>query len=147
MALVGQVKNGRLWVRCWNCGDSSNQHHAHLSINQEGLYHCVRCGVGGKLTPPEFMEHVTEGSLNQLMIEQWKPTEFQKMYSQLLPGPGTSRFSLLERFHLKSERGNLDAFLSKNGLGEDIGVMVNYGKTKIMVGHRGLSWSGEDDLS
>lgn len=145
MPLVGQVRDGRLWVRCWNCGDSVyNPHHAHMSINPEGLYHCVRCGTGGKLGPKEYLEYISGASYGQLDLEQWKPNDYQKLYVQLIPGPANSRFSRLERFHLKTNRGNRDAFIIQNGLGDDIGILVNDGKQKVVYGHRGIAWPSED---
>lgn len=39
---------GEWLIRCFECGDSSNQRHAHLYVNQEhGAWKCHRCGATG----------------------------------------------------------------------------------------------------
>jgi hypothetical protein len=39
---------GEWLIRCFACGDSSNQRHAHLYVNQEhGAWKCHRCGASG----------------------------------------------------------------------------------------------------
>lgn len=146
-ALVGQIKNGRLYVRCWNCGDSENPTHAHCSITVEGLYYCVRCGKGGRLESKEFLKHITDVNFDLMMQESYTPTRWQAIYDKLLPGPGSNRPSALERYHLEGERGTEDVFLSRNAFGDTIGLaIVGTDRQRRMVGQKGLGYAGMDVL-
>lgn len=111
-ARVGEFKNGELWLRCPYCGDSEkNRWKAHYSVSPNGLYHCMRCGIGGKLSAKAWLSlyHNMPDTVDVRHSSNWK-----ELVASLDPGPGNDRASGLQRFHLRTKNGVYDVFLHRN---------------------------------
>lgn len=140
---VGKIKNGELWVRCPECGDSQrNRNKGHLSINLgKGLFYCVRCGYGGQLTVKQSFQLAT-------LYDEFdaKVTDYSPVWTAA--GPGIDRFSALERWNHVDEAGHLwDLFLMRDPLyNEPIGQYMRWGKKSIISGEHGFGWVGQGDL-
>jgi hypothetical protein len=80
------------------------------------------------------------------VLSEWKPNDFRKIYSHLLPGPGNSRFSLLDRYHVIRPQRNDDVFIIQNGIGDEIGALV-VGNGKRIIGESGVAWPGDDIIT
>lgn len=150
MAKVGEHKNGELWVRCWICGDSErNPDHAHMSINGDGLFHCVRCNAGGKLSSTDFLRHVDSSLLSQINISNntTSNSHWKYVYDDLLPGPGNQRHSLLPRYHTDIGGKPHDVFVCRDSRGDPIGLAtVSPDGQKSIMGNKGVSWVGDGIL-
>jgi hypothetical protein len=69
------------------------------------------------------------------------PHEFEELFERLLPGPGTSRFSALDRF----QHNKRDVFLSRSPSGELIGLaLAGRGPQRSIIGHRGFGFKGDE---
>ncbi len=128
----GTIKNDELWIRCPYCGDSSDHWKCHFRIQlKTGLFHCHRCGEGGKLDAAKIFQ------LNLMKFRELDPLILEKQTFSL--GPGTKRKSLLQRYHTPD---NVDAFkLWWTGSPEAIHVGWDVrGKQKHTVGIKGIAW-------
>ena len=139
---------GEYPMRCPWCGDSRRHpNKAHLSINvQKGLFHCFRCGRGGKLSF-EQMTQIPDllDSMLSLPPERKTTTDaLKEIQIRLLEGPGTSRPSGLSRYHLPSEHGPIDVFLSLDLEGDVVGYhlrKIKPTKFSMTIGARALGYS------
>lgn len=148
-------KDGETWYRCPFCGDSPNSQKMHFSVNPQGLYHCFRCGVGGRLTSKEYLALVSTGSNtgtqgNEPLRANTGSYTVDDTLDELLPGAATRRFSSLDRYHLEP---NWDAFLSRNTQGSTVGLVLisvpTPGEKRVrkVLGQRCLGWRGDVLLS
>lgn len=143
---AGTYYNGELWLRCPHCGDSQrNKWKSHYSINAQGLYHCYKCGAGGKLSPKErrelMLDERFEGPWSSSNVKQ----SWNSVFQRLLPGPGNTRESALDRYHLIRDDSYYDVFKSTTPFGTMIGLQlvdVATGKKK-MLGKKGVAVSEE----
>lgn len=148
-ARVGTFTSGELWLRCWFCGDSTkNPNKAHLSVNGEGLYHCMRCGVGGRLSKGEFIALISHYGKDWGVVEitEKQKRNWREVYKDLIPGPASTRVTKLRRHHLLTSRGFYDVFFSRRRTGKVIGLVVVNIAThyKKMMGKRGFGFVGEE---
>lgn len=66
-------------IRCWDCGDSDNQDHGHLSISLTApfLFRCHRCGYSGAVNE-DFLAHLgikIDEKLDKLLKENKRLTK------------------------------------------------------------------------
>ncbi len=151
-AKVGTFSSGELWLRCWFCGDSQkNLDKAHLSVNGEGLYHCMRCGRGGKLKVGEFISMMNHYGKEWGVVEVTKERKknWRKVHKDLLPGPASLRKTRIDRYHLLTTQGFYDVFLSRRRGGKVIGLVIVNAETgrKKMMGKRGFGYVGNEICS
>jgi len=144
---AGEVKNGELWLRCPYCGDSQRDpRKAHYSVNRAGLFYCVRCHRGGRLPLSVYLRLLTEGPLRgmgDVVDDDW-----EALLDDLDPGPGSSRDSALDRFHIGDPAGGaIDVFLSRNIDGEIIGLALVGDGRKTVEGRKGLGFAGDEELT
>lgn len=71
--------HGEVRINCPHCPDVS--HHCHVSVDK-GLYHCFKCGAGGKIITSK--EHVMDASKYDAMINSVK-TELDSGKSLYFP--------------------------------------------------------------
>lgn len=132
----GKEEHGELWIRCPFCGDSPNDlTKAHFSVNlKTGAYHCHRCKVGGFLSTKRRMAlamHSESTLSEQRLID----------YDQLIPGAGSSRRSLLPRFHFRKGEEVWDAFEMRNPKsGEVAGIHLRRPGASHTMGN-GVAWA------
>ena len=137
-ALVGTYRDGELWLRCPHCGDSDkHKDKANYFINGAGLYHCMRCGIGGKLKLREQIKLLTEHGLEFGVVpsKKMQGQPWDAVFEDLMPGPGSTRESSLQRFHLMTPSAFFDVFLIRNSKGLGTGlqlVNVQTNKKKII---------------
>lgn len=105
---AGTIQDGELWLRCPFCGDSDlHPGKAHLSLNlATNLYHCHRCGKGGKLSKKER----EDWGIEPTFLVPSLPHHNAPALLDILPGPGSTRPSLLPRYHLSVAEGLVDVF-------------------------------------
>jgi hypothetical protein len=97
-------------IRCFECGDSDNQEHAHLGISlvPPFLYHCHRCGFGGAVNE-DFLARLgirVDKKLHDILAESRKiivssAKSRQKSSSNLVNKILTGTFEG-RKFHLPS---------------------------------------------
>jgi len=143
---AGEVKNGELWLRCPFCGDSQrDSRKAHYSVNRAGLYYCVRCHRGGRLPLSVYLRLLTDGPLRSggdALDDDW-----EDLLEELDPGPGSQRFSALDRFHIGDPGGGaLDVFLSRNVDGEIVGLALAGEGRKTVEGRKLFGFAGDEAL-
>ena len=74
--------------------------------------------------------------------------DWRSLEELLLPGPGNTRSSALERFHLQDAfSGSQDVFLSRDIFGETVGLVVVSEFKKATYGAQSLGFSGDQLLS
>lgn len=142
----GQVHRGEFWLRCWFCGDSSsNLRKAHLSVNlATGVFHCYRCDASGRLSPKQLVSLGLNTDLTfagkdeggeQVDLIDW-------VDENIRPGPGSSRFSALTRYHLVSPEGLLDVFESRDLRKEVWGYQLkaDWGTGPMSIGKRKFAY-------
>lgn len=145
---AGERKGNELWLRCPHCGDSQNDlNKAHYSVNTEGLYHCLRCGAGGRLSIKEFL-NIALGE-HADFIDTVDEKDWEDTLDELMPGPFYSRFSALDRFHIRTAKNNYDVFLSRNIQGDIVGLALSdlVEHKRILLGEKVLGWKGDELLS
>lgn len=103
---VGEIVGEHLWTRCHKCGDSPDRNSAHRAINiPKGVWRCVRCNASGQLTVKEKaelqMKYGVETNTHDPIIE---------LLPEIIPGPGSSRPSKLDRYHTTYRHRRWDAF-------------------------------------
>lgn len=145
----GERTGNELWLRCPHCGDSQkSKNKAHYSVNSEGLYHCLRCGVGGRLHLRDYIAYVWRDHADLLHHDALvgPDSDWEDLLDELTPGPGYSRFSALDRYHVRTTTELLDVFLSRNTRGDITGLCLADldAKRKRVVGTRSLGWSGSE---
>jgi len=148
----GERVGNELWLRCPHCGDSQkNKDKAHYSVNAEGLYHCLRCGAGGRLHLRDYLAFVWKDHRDLIKPEALTgpDTDWEDVLDELIPGPGYPRQSALDRFHVQTASALYDAFLSRNTRGDITGLCLADldNRSKIVVGTKTLGWTGERLLS
>lgn len=144
----GERTGNELWLRCPHCGDSAKSpNKAHYSVNNEGLYHCLRCGAGGRLHLRDYLAFVWQDHSDFITPEvlTGPETDWEDILDELVPGPGYPRRSALDRFHVNTPGHLYDAFLSRNTRGDITGLCLAdlEHKAKIVVGIKSLGWTGE----
>jgi len=144
---IGQIEGQELWLRCPFCGDSDNDPtKCHLSINlSKWLYHCYRCGAGGRLSTKEMLDILETASvhLNFDFIDILEDQEGGEQLPDLIPGAGSNRPSLLSRFHIKREGSSWDGFRMRDiSSGDLIGVHTRVQGLKANIGSAGVDWVG-----
>lgn len=149
MAQVGQRKHGEIIIRCPECGDSSkSQTKAHFYVNViKGVGHCMKCGYSPVLSPKQLFEiYNTYG----MEIEATYEREESSIVAQISPGPGSPRFSALDRFHYEEDGILYDAFVSRrpSSPGDINGVYLR-GPNKFsrMEGKKLIAWPGNSLVS
>lgn len=136
------------WLRCFFCGDSTrDKSKAHFSINlTTGLYHCHRCGEGGRYSPYHIARLTgvvltTLGPPDQTMPK--KEVDISMAAEMLLDGPGSTRHSALARYHITTRTHDLvDAFMSRSPAGIVRGVHLRRPGWSRNVGERRLGFPG-----
>lgn len=144
----GQVLNGELWLRCPHCGDSQrNEDKAHYSVTPEGLFSCLRCGAGGRLSIRDYLAVAiqSDGFLSATSIQP-DDDRWEDLLDELAPGPGTARFSALDRYHINTLGKRFDVFLSRSAHGDIHGLCLVNSETraKQVLGQKLFGWKGED---
>lgn len=124
------------WVRCPQCGDSASRRYvAHLSVNVEsGAFHCLRCGWSGHLTLSQLLSLVIDVGVLDIECEYSEPSEDP----DLRVGPGSARYSLLERYHLLDPLDGepWDGFIYRDPRGRATGYLLRRGDKSISYGRR-----------
>lgn len=151
---IDSIDQGELWIRCPYCGDSSSDpEKCHFSINLEKwLYHCHRCNAGGKLSTREMVNLITSRHLD-ISIFSGPPRRIdqsEQTLPELIPGAGSPRKSLLERYHLTLNEHVWDSFYlyePKDSSEGPVGVHIRNGSRKFTIGKRGWAWPGQALLS
>lgn len=143
------------WVRCPYCGDSEHDpHKAHYSVNlSTGQYYCFRCNTGGVLEGQDWVmlldmlmvaapRAITKGTTN-------KSHPLREIRSQLKPGAGLPRHSVLSRQHLEVQEGKVDVFDSKTLEGhlEGYHLRASWNKIGLTYGGRAFGFSGSSFTS
>lgn len=146
------IDGQRLWIRCPECGDSQNDpNKAHCNIDlRRFIYHCYRCGAGGKLSGKEILKLVDEWDLDlETIIDESDQTRSSiDDFPPLLPGAGSSRKSALDRYHLNYGEKNYDAFYLREPRDNVVcGIHLRSGKMKISLGDLGYAWPGGDPIT
>lgn len=146
----GQLENDELWVRCIFCGDSQNDpEKAHFSVNIKSfVYHCLKCGAGGKLSTKQVFDLVSQLDLDHAfhLDLQGQKTEIEELeLPELIPGAATHRFSALPRFHYRSggptTEVNMDAFQMRHPKDNLVtGVHLRGPEKHITYGDHGYGW-------
>lgn len=73
---VGQTTSkGTKFIRCTDCGDSSNPKHAHCEVYQDGGTHCHRCKVSHKGTLKRMIEMLETFEDVELDQDEWTPIQ------------------------------------------------------------------------
>lgn len=144
-ALAGTYKDGELWLRCPYCGDSEkHKDKAHFSVNGAGLYHCMRCGIGGKLKLRKQIQLLTKYGLEYGVVpsKKMRGVPWDKIFEDLMPGPGSTRESNLQRFHLMTPSAFFDVFLIRDvkGLGRGLQLVNVQTNKKKILGKKGLGY-------
>jgi len=141
---AGERKGNEIWLRCPFCGDSQKDaNKAHYSINTEGKYHCLRCGVGGRLALRDYLKYVyTDHS--DLISDVQDTVDWEDILDELIPGPAYSRRSALDRFHVANVGRNYDVFLSRDTEGDIVGLCLAdlSNRRKLVVGRKAFGWTG-----
>lgn len=107
MATDNTVLDGRLWLRCWICGDSrKHERRAHMVINLDsGNFHCFRCGVDG---------HIPLGQLMALVMEN--DPEYVETSGRFRTLPSNAKSSGLPEPMVPLVAGELGPFLRYSGV-------------------------------
>ncbi len=147
------MSHEELALRCPFCGDSTRSAtKTHFSVNMRtGLYHCYRCGVGGRFSLAELTgllasRGITPAALSVTLAETGDGARWRHALALLQPGPASARPSALDRYHVTDVDGSMaDAFLSRGGDGAVRGVQViNMARhARRMYGTRLLGWRGD----
>lgn len=134
------IHNNRLFVRCVECGDSVKRHYVgHMGIDlSTGLWHCHRCGSGGRLTTNQFLEY-TSG--RDIVLPE-KIIELSDYDS--VPYAQDTRYTLVAGQYNKDEKYRQWAMRKPDG--EVIGYHHRFdgGKNSENIGHRGLGYVGRE---
>lgn len=139
------LKGDELWMRCPECGDSPrNKNKAHLSVNvKTGLFNCLRCGYGGRLSAGQFLtilEIMDKGEITRLEGGEVNPLELQ---IEIEPGAGSSRRSMLDRFHVMIDGDVADVFeMRQPKPNVTIGHYFRSSQGKRFYGDHGINWPG-----
>lgn len=130
----GSVKGDELILRCPYCGDSDNRKKGHLNINlTSGLFHCHRCQQSGKV-PVGFLLKLADMDLRQIdVISQEIPF--------LIPGPGSERKSLLERYKSLEGHDAFNLYAPSPGGFYHSGIYTRLGRSSKNFGQSGISWN------
>lgn len=149
---AGTRTGDELWLRCPHCGDSQkNGNKAHYSVNSEGLYHCLRCGAGGRLRLRDYLAFVWKDHHDLIKPDALTgpDTDWEDILDDLTPGPAYPRFSALDRFHVQTTSSRVDVFLSRNTRGDIVGLCLADldARRKRVVGTRALGWTGSELIS
>lgn len=125
------------WVRCPECGDSDKHYKAHLSINVDnGAFYCFRCGWSGCLGLSQLLSLIVDVGNFEVAtdVPLIKPSEDP----ELKVGPGSGRFSLLERYYLldPSDGKPWDGFVYRDPRGRATGYLLRRGDRSISYGRR-----------
>ncbi len=153
----GVLKDNEYWMRCPFCGDSQKSHDkVHFSFSViTGLFHCYRCQVSGKFSRKQRetllsgdIAHVFESSDTAELDQRDPANDLSILLSFLLPGPGSSRFSALRRYHVATDQGPVDAFEVRDQMGNLLGIHLrpSWIKSFRTIGHRGLGYPGTRNL-
>ena len=141
---AGTVKNGELWLRCPECGDSQrNLQKGHLSVNlAKSVFYCVRCAYAGVLTPKQSFDLACRYDIDF-------PTEESPEAPHVEPTAGTTRFSALRRWHYSDDSWNTwDVFDIRDPRhNEDVGQYFRLGSTSLIFGESGLGYCGSSLIS
>lgn len=141
---AGERRGNEIWLRCPHCGDTQkSQSKAHYSINSEGLFHCLRCGVGGRLSLRDYLKFLYADH-RDLIPDVSTALDWEDILDELLPGPGYSRPSALDRFHLSNVDRHYDVFLSRTPEGDIVGLALSdlAHRRRMLVGTRSFGWAG-----
>lgn len=145
MTQTGSVIGHELFLRCPHCGDSQKDPtKAHFRIHlTKGVFFCFRCGESGKV-PLKYLLEFTEFYGHGIKQKTQKTSDIFYLDKNLLPGPGSSRSSSLDRFHYDDGEIQFDVFESKDVHGEVIGYHTrrNDGKWFVNWGERGFGYKG-----
>lgn len=144
-----KVEGDEVVLRCQFCGDSDDQRHAHMHVNvRSGLYHCYRCGAGGKLPAKIHLSLLSK--LGTLSLGKWTEDSLKHADDdnpweelELFDGPGNPRKSALKRHHYEDpDTGILwDAFKRWSySTMKPTGVHLRYRQTRHSEGF-GFAWS------
>lgn len=141
---VGTIRNQRLFIRCPMCKDSSKRPHVgHLGIDlTQGLYHCHRCGEGGRLSVAQFVELTSPHSQPAIPPDLPDLSDYAA-----LPDSYDARYTLLI-----SQQDSAAAYRQwpmRKADGEIIGYHHRYSRGKYFqnIGYRGLGYPGKNLLS
>lgn len=136
-------RGDEIWMRCPFCGDSPNPDSVHYSIHRtKRIYHCLRCSASGSLSTTEF---VNQTGMLPGLVSTALETVHDPLDVPILPGPGSSRSSGLDRYHLQGDQITWDCFLCKTPKGEVEGVSLRGpNKRSINYGRRGLGYAGDE---
>lgn len=153
MPRLGRIFGDEVVARCYECGDSDNATHGHLYINLKTYaFYCQKCGNKGVLPVHKQIEMLSQGwgsvSRNIFEEDDWgdgfgEPLDDGRI-PELHKGPGISRPSLLDRYHVKYQRKVWDAFLMRTVNGVQTGKHLRYYKDSRMEGHRGFGYVGDN---
>lgn len=158
--------DGELWIRCVFCGDSTTHpNRCHFSVNlRTGLYYCYRCHSKGKLTVVQLLSLITQMGIQQVFGEEdqgivkssSEQPVLEEELPELIPGAAISRYSRLERFHLRrwpqgKGRGGpgilYDAFQIRDPLDDSVtGIYLRRASSKKesrIIGGSGFGWVGD----
>lgn len=145
--LVGTIRNQRLFIRCPMCGDSSKRPHVgHLGIDlTQGLYHCHRCGEGGRLSSAQFVELTSPHS--QTAIPPDLPDLPDLSDYAAFPDSYDARYTLL--ISQQDSAAEYRQWPMRKADGGIIGYHHRYirGKYFQNIGYRGLGYPGKCLLS
>ncbi len=132
-------------TRCSACGDSQNPWHGHRWVQQDGLFYCYRCGASGYL-PPDALRRIWPEGRTALMVprvQQQRPLAAE-LAAYLSPGPGSTRKTRLDRYHIAVAEGLIDVFMSRDPRGRITGYHLrpSWIKAPWHVGARSLGYVG-----
>lgn len=140
----GERRGNELWLRCPYCGDSQkDKNHAHYSVNTEGKFHCLRCGVGGHLSLRDLLTYVYADH-RDFVAEVTHEIDWEDMLDEILPGAAYSRASALDRFHIDTLNQHYDVFLSRDTEGDIVGLALFdlTRKRRMVLGTKLFGWAG-----
>lgn len=138
----GTVQDGEFWIRCPFCGDSQNNPtKAHFSIRlRDGAYHCHRCNAGGRLSASRLLEITHKAGEAPVMVSDLERDDDDPL-PELIPGPASTRYSRLRRFHMNTPERKLDAFELFDPIDlELVGIAYRAPNYARIVGDKGLAW-------
>jgi hypothetical protein len=104
-----------------------------MTINlTSGLYNCFLCNQGGR---------VDHNLLLQLQLTEFPPLDFETgrfTLPEIIRGPGSSRPSLLDRYHTQSGDDVFYSWWKES----HVGYYVRSQKMKRLIGFSGVNWVG-----
>lgn len=126
-------RQGRIYFRCPDCGDSKNPNHAHAFLDTMGGTYCYRCRESTSLSIEEIFDIMLGNTTAQEVVEdKWlAPDPSLVQYNK-------GRHTLLDKWQVPNT--NDIVFIMYDQCGNPIGQHTRGNNKGINAGRSGISW-------